>query len=56
MPFLTHMISGMPPSLHSTCTHAAPHVSCVRVCVCVCVSPVLQDGAVCVLMVLQYVV
>ena len=35
--FATHIISGMPPSLHSTCTHAAPCVSytCVRVCVCV---------------------
>ena len=37
--FSTHMISGMPPSLHSTCTHAAPRVSCacVWVGVCVCV-------------------
>jgi len=37
---LTHIINGMPPSLHSTCTHAAPRVSCVcvRVCVCVCKS------------------
>jgi len=33
--FWTHIISGMPPSLHSTCTHAAPCVSFVTVCVCV---------------------
>jgi len=32
---LTHMSSGMPPTLHSTCTHVAPRVLCMCVCVCV---------------------